>query len=56
MSLPLPPVRVNKFYARFPGECAECLLPIEVNDIAGFVADSVCCETCCAEWEAMCSE
>jgi hypothetical protein len=54
MSLPPPPPRrVNRFFARYEGECAECLLPINEGDPAGYIVDDVCCEVCCDEWETM---
>lgn len=53
MSLPLPPRRAGRFFARYDGECVECLSPIYVGDGAGYIEDDVCCSTCCDEWEAL---
>jgi hypothetical protein len=53
MSLPLPPRRASRFYARYDGECAECLLPIYVGDSAGYIDNEVSCKECCDEWEAL---
>jgi hypothetical protein len=51
MSLPLPPKRVSRFYARWSGECAECLLPFDAGESVGYIDNDVCCEECCDEWE-----
>lgn len=53
MSLPLPPRRASRFFARYEGECAECMLPIFVGDAAGYIDSDVCCEQCCTEWEEL---
>lgn len=50
-NLPLPPKRVARFYARWDGECSECLLPFDAGEEVGYVSNDLCCKDCCDEWE-----